>query len=215
MQRTAWKRIAKGVIVLTREQRDSRTYTLHNSNTQPRQVVIEHPAREGWKLVEGAKPEETSASLLRFRVGVGPGKTESLKIEEFHPEETEYELGELDDDQIKVISQQPLTPAIRDIFRRVLDQKNQINGLEVQVNLRKGEVTSITQDQARVRENMKALKGSSEERALLQRYTKQLDSQEDRLNILNKEISDLQDKQNKAEAQLDQMVQQIVMDESL
>jgi len=72
-------RIAKGVMVLTREQRDSRTYTLYNSDAQPRQVVIEHPSREGWKLAEGAKPEETSASYLRFRVAVGPGKTEKLE----------------------------------------------------------------------------------------------------------------------------------------
>ena len=66
-----------------------------------------------------------------------------------------------------------------------------------------------------MRENMKALKGSSEERTLLQRYTKQLDSQEDRLGALNKEISDLQDKKSKVEDQFDQILQQVVMDESL
>ena len=61
---------------------------------------------------------------------------------------------------------------------------------------------------------MKALKGSAEEKALLQRYTRQLDSQEDRLNTLNKEISDLQEKQTQARNQLDQIVQQITLDES-
>ena len=208
-------RIAKGVMVLTREQRDSRAYTLHNSDTQPRQVVIEHPSREGWKLADGAKPEETSASYLRFRIAVGPGKTENLKIEEFHPEQTQYELSELDDDQVKLISEQPLTPAVRDIFRKILDQKNQVSSIETQIGMRQREVDSISKDQARVRENMKALKGSSEERALLQRYTKQLDSQEDRLGVLSKEISDLHDKKSKAEDQFDQMLQQIVMDESL
>ena len=142
-------------------------------------------------------------------------RQKNLKIEEFHPEQTEYELDELNDDQVKLISEQPLTPAVRDIFRKVLDQKNQVNSIETQIGIRQREVDSISKDQARVRENMKALKGSSEERALLQRYTKQLDSQEDRLGMLNKEISDLQDKKSKAEDQFDQMLQQIVMDESL
>ena len=41
------------------------------------------------------------------------------------------------------------------------------------------DMKSIDKDQGRLRENMKALKGSPEEKALLQRYTKQLDSQED------------------------------------
>jgi hypothetical protein len=45
-----------------------------------------------------------------------------------------------------------------------------------------------------LRKNRKALKDSAEEKALLQRYTRQLDSQEDRLTTLTKEISDLQEK---------------------
>jgi hypothetical protein len=60
---------------------------------------------------------------------------------------------------------------------------------------------------------MKVLKGSAEEKALLQRYTRQLDSQEDRLNTLTKEISDVQEKQAQAQQQLDRMVQEITLDE--
>jgi hypothetical protein len=48
---------------------------------------------------------------------------------------------------------------------------------------------------------------------LLQRYTHQLDSQEDRLGTLHKEIADLQDKQVQAKEQLDQMVQAVTFDE--
>lgn len=61
---------------------------------------------------------------------------------------------------------------------------------------------------------MKALKGSAEEKALLQRYTKQLDSQEDRMNTLNKEIAESQQKQAQEQQKLDEMVQQITLDES-
>ena len=60
---------------------------------------------------------------------------------------------------------------------------------------------------------MKALKGSAEEKALSQRYTHQLDSQEDRLNTLNKEISDLQEKHTQAQQQLERMVQEITLDD--
>jgi len=209
-------RIAKGMMILTREQRDKRKYTVHNADTQPRQVVIEHPAREGWKLAEGAKPEETTASFLRFRVAVGPNQTEELKIEEFHPDFAQYELTNLNDDQVALITKETTpSPALMDVFRRVLAQKNQISVLDAQIRSRQSEIESITKDQARVRENMKVLKGSPEEKALLQRYTRQLDSQEDRLNTLNKEISDLQQKQDKANAELDEMVQQVVLDQDL
>jgi hypothetical protein len=208
-------RIVKGLMYLVREQRESRKYTLHNADATPREVVIEHPARDNWKLTEGPKPEETSASYLRFRVAVPAGHTGNLKIEEFHPETSELALTNLDDKQVALITQQrQITPAMQEAFRRVLDQKNKVDSLGTQLKNRQHEVEAITKDQARLRENMKALKGSAEERALLQRYTRQLDAQEDRLSALNKEISDLQEKQTQARNQLDQIVQQIGLDES-
>jgi hypothetical protein len=207
--------IIKGLMYLTREQRDSRKYTLHNADTAARIVVIEHPARENWRLTEGPKPEETSASYLRFRVAVPAGETGNLKIEEFHPESSEFVLTNLDEKQVAFITQQrQITPAMQEAFRRVLDQKNKVDSLGTQIKARQHEIETITKDQARLRENMKALKGSAEEKALLQRYTRQLDSQEDRLNTLTKEISDLQEKQTQARNQLDQIVQQITLDES-
>jgi len=207
--------IVKGLMYLTREQRDSRKYTLHNADAVSRQVVIEHPARENWKLVEGPKPEETSASYLGFRVAVPAGQTANLKIEEFHPESSEFALTNLDEKQVAFITQQrQITPAMQEAFHRVLDQKNKVDTLGTQIKTRQHEIETITKDQARLRENMKALKGSAEEKALLQRYTRQLDAQEDRLNILTKEISDLQEKQNQARSQLDQIVQQITLDEN-
>jgi hypothetical protein len=211
-------RIAKGIMITTREERASRSYVLHNSDSMPRQVVIEHPARPGWRLAEGAKPEETSTSFLRFRVVVGPGQTEKLQFEEVHPDDTRYELTDLEDEQVKTITalvaENHVTPALLQALHRVLDQKNQISSFESQIKERQKEAATITEDQARVRENMKALKGSAEEKALLQRYVKQLDSQEDRLNTLHREIDDLQSKQTQAEEQLDHMVQEITLDES-
>jgi hypothetical protein len=207
--------IVKGLMYLTREQRDSRKYTLHNADTTSREVVIEHPARENWKLTEGPKPEETSASYLRFRIALPAGQTGNLKIEEYHPESSEFALTNLDEKQVAFITQQrQITPAMQEAFRRVLDQKNKVDSLGTQIRARQHEVETITKDQARLRENMKALKGSAEEKALLQRYTRQLDSQEDRLNTLTKEISDLQEKQPQARNQLDQIVQQITLDDS-
>jgi predicted nucleic acid-binding Zn-ribbon protein len=107
-----------------------------------------------------------------------------------------------------------MTPELQAAFRRVLDQKNVISNLQTQIASRQQELNAINRDQARIRENMKALKGSAEEKALLQRYTKQLDSQEDRLSALNKEIADLQQKQAQEQQKLDEMVQQVALDES-
>jgi len=208
-------RIAKGVLFITREQRNKVKYTVRNADTTARQVVIEHPVREGWKLVDANKPEETSATHHRFRVTVAPSKTGELTVEEFHPEETTSQLSNLTDQEVEVLSvQNRMTPALKEAFGRVLDQKNHMNVMQYEMRSRQQELDAINKDQARIRENMKALKGSAEEKALLQRYTRQLDSQEDRLSTLTKEISDLQQKQSQEQQKLDEMVQQIALDES-
>ena len=208
-------RLTKGVMFVTREQRNKIKYTIRNADTAARQVVIEHPVREGWKLVDDNKPEETSAAHYRFRVAVDPNKSNELTIQEFHQELTSAMLTDLTQDQLDaLVVENHVTPALTDAFHRVLEQKNQIYFVQSDIESRKQELTAINRDQARVRENMKVLKGSAEERALLLRYTKQLDSQEDRLTTLNKEISDLERKKSQEQLKLDAMVQEIALDES-
>ncbi len=208
-------RISKGILFVSREQRSKVKYTIHNADTMQRQVVIEHPVRDGWKLVDGSKPEETAASHYRFRVAVDPAESNELSVEEVHPAETKSQLTDITDNQFQYFSvQNRITPALDAAFRRVLDQKNQVTHLESEIQSRGEELNGINKDQGRIRENMKALKGSAEEKALLVRYTKQLDSQEDRLSKLNTEIAELHNKQTAEQQKLDEIVQQVTLDES-
>jgi len=99
-------------------------------------------------------------------------------------------------------------------FDRILKQQVKIGDIVGQINQRKGESDQIAADQNRIRENMKALKGSSEEKALLQRYIGQLDAQESRLGALRKETADLTAQENAAKAELDRMILEVNVDES-
>jgi hypothetical protein len=204
--------VLKGVMFISREHRNKVKYTVRNADTTARQVVIEHPVREGWKLVEANKPEETSASHYRFRVAVDPSKTGELTVEEVHSDTTTSYLTDLTDHQVEVLAaENNITSELQAAFRSVLDQKNKISDLESQIESRTKEVEEINRDQERIRENMKALKGTAEEKALLLRYTKQLDSQEDRLATLHKEILDLQQKHAEERGKLQEMVQHITL----
>jgi hypothetical protein len=209
-------RIAKGVMKYTREQRETKTYTIRNSDTTPRVVVIEHPARDGWKFANDAKPEESTASFHRFRVNVDPSKTGTLVVEEFHPEETTYALSNLNSDQILLFTQQKaLKPALEAAFNKVMTKKAELTEVQTQLSARRLETQRISGEQARLRENMKALKGSSEEKALLQRYVQNLNQQEDRLAVLNREINDMDGQVRKLNLELNEMVQSITFDEDL
>jgi hypothetical protein len=207
--------IIKGTMIMTKEERETKTYTISNSDAAPRDVIIEHQARPEWKLADGAKPEETTASLYRFRVKVEPKKGAQLVVEEYHPLATRVELSDVSDDAVTLLTEQKrMTPALQQAIKRVLDQKGVIDALDVQIRSRQQEAKSIADDQGRIRENMKALKGSPEEKALLQRYTHQLDEQEDRLAALRSQTADLTLKRQQAADQLDKILAEISLDES-
>ncbi|HTS36625.1 MAG TPA: carboxypeptidase regulatory-like domain-containing protein [Candidatus Solibacter sp.] len=209
-------RIAKGVMVLTKEEHKKNKFTIRNADTESRQVIVEYPSEEGWKLTsETQKPEESTESLYRFRVPVEAGKTAELTVESVHPDETRYELTNLGDDEVALlVDQKRMTPAMQQVFDRILKQKEKIDEISNQITDRKRESDQIAGDQNRIRENMKALKGSSEEKALIQRYVGQLDSQESRLATLRKESADLTAQQNASNAELDRMIMEVNVDES-
>jgi hypothetical protein len=207
--------INKGVMLTTRERRQTKTYTVSNSDAQPRQVVIEHPVSPDWKLADRVKPDESSASFYRFRVSVDARKSAQVTVEEYQPEVVEYALTNLTSDQVELLTlEKRLTPAMEAAFRRVLDQKSTIAGLDAQVRARQQEIDAISTDQARLRENMKALKGSAEERELTQRYTRQLNDQEDRLAALRSQMADLSKRREEAGDRLDAILNEITLSES-
>jgi len=209
-------KIVNGVMVMTQEQHKTNKYTIRNADTEPRQVIVEYAAEEGWKLAPGTtQPEESTESFHRFRVPVAAGKTAELTVEAVHPEESRVELSNLGEDDVKVlVEQKRVTPAMQQAFDRILKQQVKIGDITTQINDRKGESDQIATDQNRIRENMKALKGSSEEKTLLQRYVGQLDAQENRLAALRKETADLTAQDNAAKAELDRMIMDVNLDEA-
>ncbi|HUJ41680.1 MAG TPA: carboxypeptidase regulatory-like domain-containing protein [Candidatus Acidoferrales bacterium] len=200
--------IARGVLVEVSGIREQKTYTVRNEDTHPRTVVIEHPRRPGYKLVGGLEPAETTATTYRFRVPVEPKKTATLTVPEEKPVETRYAVTNLTDDQVAVIARQRvISPEVEEALRKILAQKAAIAALEHELNIRRDETKRIFDDQQRLRENMKALKGSAEEKALVERYTRELNDEEDRLAAIRKESADLQAKLTAAQAELNRMVE--------
>jgi hypothetical protein len=205
--------ILKGVMAVHREERDTTTYVIHNAEVTSRQIILEYPIRGGWKLAEEMKPEETSATRYRFRVEVGPGKTEKFAIKESRGEVSRIHISTLTDSQVEAfVLEGAITPGVEGELRKVIAKKFEIAGVDQEIKSRQQELEAIEKDQARLRENMKALKGSPEEKALLQRYTRELDGQEDRLDGLRKEAGERKVKREGLQAQFDVMVQGISID---
>jgi hypothetical protein len=216
-QRVTHVRITRGEMVQTNETRQTTTYTVRNDDVTSRVVLIEHPLRIGWTVApNGPQPEETTATLQRFRLNIDPKTTKTLEIRESQPIESRFALTNLTNDQITLFLQQKsITPAVEAAFRKIVQQKSQVDSLDDEVSRRDDETQKIFDDQQRLRENLKALKGSQEERALTQRYTQQLADQETRLEGLKRESADFQKKHEEAQKTLDDLIQNLDLDATL
>jgi hypothetical protein len=209
-------RAARGILYLTRELRETRTYTVTNTDTSARSVVIEHPARAGWHFIDkDLKPEETSNSYDRFRMKVGPASSEKLVVAEYYPQETTYALNSMDDNTIGfILKTRDIQPEVEAALRKLLAKKDEIAAVQGQLQQRHDEIDRINEEQGRIRENMKALKGSPEEKTLVQRYVTSLNQQEDRLAKLNSEISAKEVELNARQSEYQQIAESMTFDQA-
>jgi hypothetical protein len=209
-------RAARGILILTRELRQTRTYTVSNSDTTARSVVIEHPVNVGWHFLDkDLKPEETSSSYYRFRLKVAPASSEKLVVAEYYPQEATYALNTLDDNAVGFILKSPgIQPEVEAALRKLLAKKDEVAAIQRQIQDRRTEIENINKEQARIRENMKSLKGTPEEKALLQRYVTALNQQEDRLTAINSEISAKEVELNARQSEYQQMAESMAFDQT-
>jgi len=210
-------KISKGVLTQVSELHERTLYTARNQDEGTHTLVIEHPARAEWQLAKAAKePEEKAPGVYRFRVEVPSKTTASLPVEEVRTLATNYELSNLNEDQIGVfVKQGTITGEMAEALKKITAQRAAVAKLEGEMENRQKDIDRIVEDQGRLRENMKALRGSAEERALLQRYTRQLDEQETQLDVLRKKIKDTEARRDTANDGLEKMIDELQIEATM
>ena len=216
-QRVNRVKISKGVLTQSSELHEKTLYTVKNQDEVARTLIIEHPARAFASLARGTKePEERAVGLYRFKIEIAPKATATLPIEEIQPLQQTYQIGDLEANQIELFVQdRSLSAEMTAALAKITAQKDVVAGFEQEMTDRQGDIDRIVEDQGRLRENMKALRGSAEEKALLQRYTRQLDEQETQLETLRKKIRDTEAQRDAANEVLEKMIGELQLEATL
>jgi hypothetical protein len=208
-QRVTRVKISKGVLTQVSELHERTLYVARNQDGIAHTLVIEHPARAVWQLSKSAKePEEKAPGVYRFRVEIPSKASASLPVEEVRTLATSYQLSNLSEDQIGVfVKQGTITPEMTEALKKITAEKAVVAKLEEEMENRQKDIDRIVEDQGRLRENMKALRGSAEEKTLLQRYTRQLDEQETQLDVLRKKIQQTEGQRDVANNELEKVME--------
>ena len=207
---------SKGVLRATSAEVAEVEYLVHNAAPDARMVIVEQPRRAGWDLDSDPKPDETTPNAYRFRVATAPKETVRLHIGERHTLEQHFRLVDSTDQQLTVFLQNAKAgTAVMQQLEPVFAAKRAVALLDTQIKEKQDAIGQLVNDQKRVRDNLSALKGSAEERSLVKRYTAELNTQEDTLATLRRDLAGLQQQRQTAEADLNNKIEALTLNERI
>ncbi len=193
--------ISKGTLIIKSTLKATAKYLFDNRDAaKGRTLVIEHPRRHNWDLVEPKSVLETTDSAHRFETTVDAGKALEFTVVESFVHSTSMAVTELAPDTLlgyatSGVASKAVVDAVRkagEIQARILETRASINRLNEENN-------EITQDQARVRENMSRIDRASD---LYARYMSKLNEQETRVEQIAKQMTSLRDTEAKQQNEL-------------
>jgi len=185
-------RIVKGTLETFRKYRRTKGYTIKNSGSKAKNVLIEFPIASGWNLVAPAKPDDTTRDRYRFSVKAAPGKPEKLEVIEERTGQQNYALNNLDDNTIGIYlrSTVAVSQKVKDALAEVIKKKQAIAAVVQSRQQLEQKITIIDQEQNRIRQNMAQLQKNSE---LYNRYVKKFSDQESEIEGYRETIKKLID----------------------
>ena len=185
-------KIVHGVMSLTWKNRTEMTYNVKNSAAEKRTVLIEHPLRPGWDLIEPKQADERTRGVYRFRVTVEPQQTAKLLVVEEAPRAQLVRLLTDTNAPRLYVSQQGMTDKLKAALQQIIKLQDDLAAIGAQRGERETRIKEIEQEQERIRQNMKELDRNSD---LYKQYVTKLTAQETEFEKLRTELKDLRAKE--------------------
>jgi hypothetical protein len=164
------------------------TYSVDNRKTEPIDLVIEHPRDASFTLVDTPKPEEETPDLRRFRSALKPKTHATLKVVEERTDWVTQQTQSFGAAMLEsVLSERTLSGAVVDQLKALLEIYKSKERAARDMGALQGTRNTLTNEQNRVRANISTVM-STQNKALQQKYTEQLQDLEQKLvNLLEQE----------------------------
>jgi hypothetical protein len=200
----------RGLVTVKQAVQETKAYTIRNVDQKAKTLIIEHPLREGYKLLQPAKATETTATAYRFEVKLNPGATDTFVVREENIYDEYVTVSSMTPDAILVfVNGRNVTGAARQKLEQVVAKKREIADLERQTKAAESEREGLTRDQDRLRQNINTLRNVSGQEQLVSRYSRELSDQEVKIAGLRDQVRDLTVKKQIAERDLSVMIEQL------
>lgn len=194
-------------------------YTIVNQTDQPRTLYLEHPIsqNEDWALSdETAKPNDKTATHYRFRVSVGAHQKVDFPVVERKENYDSFSLADFNRGQLDLfISRRYIDDQTRQVLEKLIDLKAQLFRAEEQLQENNRDASAITQDQQRLRENIKTLTSTAEAKQLIARYVSKANDQENALERLEVERKKIMEERTRLQNELATAIRGVSLDRKI
>jgi chaperonin cofactor prefoldin len=198
---------SRGVLTTKLAAEETRTYTVRNVDKKAKTLIIEHPLRQGYALLN-QKPAEKTASAYRFEIQLAADASQEFPVSEERVYDQTYQVTSLTPDMIvSYVSNRTLSDEGRKQLQRIADQKRQLAENERALQEAEGQMRDLTADEERIRQNIGSLNNVSGQQQQVQNYARQLDAHEQQLAALRDHQAELQKKKSALEAELNKLIE--------
>jgi len=203
-------KVVRGVLYTTVKETSHVVYALKNRTDDDRVVLIEHPRRDDWELIEPEQADETTRNLYRLRVELPAGESAELSVREEHPVTEHVYLTSESLERIAVYMRWRQIPdAVKQALQKIIDMKREIADVDRQIAEKEERLTQIAEEQDRIRQNMEQLDHDSE---LYGKYVTKLSAQEDEFEQIRTDIAKLTDERNGLQKELEDYISKLTVE---
>jgi hypothetical protein len=197
----------RGVLISRVAAQETRTYTIKNVDAKAKTLIIEHPVRPGYTLLD-RKPTEKTPRAYRFEVKLAAGAQETFPVVEERVYDQTYAVSNLTPDVlVTYIRNKTLSDAGRKQLEQIAAQKRQIADTDAEIRRTDASVNELVRDQDRMRSNIASLNQVSGQQQQVQTYAKQLAAQEAQIASLRDHSAELKKKQSAAQSALNALIE--------
>ncbi len=201
--------VRRGLITTRWVARETTMYTIRNVDQKAKMLVIEHPIRPQHKLLT-LKPAETTSSAWRFEVKLAPGASETFPVAEERVYHTSMMLVNVTPDFLaSYVQNTSLDDAGRKLLARIVEQKRLIAANDTEIGRTEQQLNEIVRDEERVRQNIESLNRVSGQQDLVQKYARQLETQETQIAGLRDRLSESRRKKTQLSEELNSQIEKL------
>jgi hypothetical protein len=182
------------------------TYSINNVDGKAKTLIVEHPLSEGFHVLN-QQAAETTSRANRFEIKLGAASTQAFPvIEERVDEETNLVSSLTPGVLAQFMSNKRLSEPGRRELEQIADIKRQIEANRSDLDQTTNKITSIGQDEGRVRSNLESLNRVSGQQDLVQKYAGELAKLEQQIAQLRDRQGELNAKNAQLQATLDDRI---------